>query len=67
MTSLYENQLLWIEPYIKLTKPAWRCLFTVRIIWPYLTPPFFMQVCGVEVCLTLHVPTTRVRDAQNTL
>ena len=55
-----------IEQYITLTKPAGRCLCTVRIIWPYLTPLLSMRYCCVEVCLSLHVPTTRVRKALNT-
>ena len=45
-----------IEQHIKLTLPVWRCLITVSIIWPYLTPPLDMQIFGVEVCLSLHVP-----------
>ena len=45
-----------IEQHITLTLPVWRCLITVRIIRPYLTPPPDMQVFGVEVWLSLHVP-----------
>ena len=46
----------WIEQHITLTLPAWRCLFTVRIIWPYLTPPLSMRDSGVEVWHSLCVP-----------
>ena len=45
-----------IEQHITLTLSAWRCLITVRIIWAHSTPPLFMRDCGVEVCLSLHVP-----------
>ena len=55
MTSLYEISYYVIEQHIKLTLPAWSCLFTVRITRLHSTPLLFMRDYSLVVWLSLHV------------